>query len=55
MLKRIQYNAPVTLSFALISLAALLLSQVDVNTYKKLGANLTCDPVYQSKKLYHRG
>ena len=29
MLKRIQYNAPVTLSFALISLAALLLSQVD--------------------------
>ena len=29
MLKRIQYNAPVTLTFALVSLAALLLSQVD--------------------------
>lgn len=28
-MKRIQYNAPVTLTFALISLAALLLSQVD--------------------------
>ncbi len=35
--------------------STVLLSQVDVNTYKKLGANLTCDPVYQSKKLYHRG
>jgi membrane associated rhomboid family serine protease len=29
MLKRIQYNAPVTLTFALVSLAALLLSQAD--------------------------
>jgi membrane associated rhomboid family serine protease len=29
MLKRIQYNAPVTLTFALVSLGALLLSMVD--------------------------
>ncbi len=35
--------------------STVLLSQVDENTFKKLGANLTCDPVYQSKKLYHRG
>ena len=35
--------------------SSVLLSQVDENTFKKLGANLTCDPVYQSKKLYHRG
>ena len=35
--------------------STVLLSQVDENTYKKLGANLTCDPVYQSKKLYHKG
>ena len=35
--------------------STVLLSQVDESTYKKLGANLTCDPVYQSKKLYHRG
>ena len=35
--------------------STVLLSQVDENTYKKLGAHLTCDPVYQSKKLYHKG
>ena len=35
--------------------STVLLSQVDENTYKKLGANLTCDPIYQSKKLYHKG
>ncbi len=35
--------------------STVLLSQVDESTYKKLGANLTCDPVYQSKKLYHKG
>ena len=35
--------------------STVILSQVDASTFKKLGANLTCDPVYQSKKLYHRG
>ena len=35
--------------------SSVLLSQVDQNTFKKLGANLTCDPVYQTKKLYHKG
>ena len=29
------------------------LSQVDENVLKKLGCNITCEPVYQSKKLYH--
>jgi len=35
--------------------STVLLSPVDESTFKKLGANLTCDPVYQSKKLYHGG
>ena len=35
--------------------STVILSQVDASTFKKLGANLTCDPVYQSKKLYHKG
>ena len=30
-----------------------ILSPVDVNTYKKLGINVTCEPKYQVKKLYH--
>ena len=33
--------------------SSVLLSEVDVNTFKKLGINLTQDPVYQTKKLYH--
>ena len=31
-----------------------ILSAVDDNTYRRLGLNLTCDPVYQSHRLYHR-
>ncbi len=34
--------------------SSVILSQVDVNVFKKLGMNLTCEPKYQSKKLYHR-
>ena len=34
--------------------SSVILSQVDVNVIKKLGINLTCEPKYQSKKLYHR-
>ncbi|MBP5302990.1 MAG: DUF1846 family protein, partial [Bacteroidales bacterium] len=32
---------------------SVILSQVDVSTLRKLGVNLTCEPVYQTKKLYH--
>lgn len=34
--------------------STVILSQVDENVLKKLGCHLTCDPVYQSKKLYHK-
>ncbi len=33
--------------------STVILSQVDENILKKLGCNITCEPVYQSKKLYH--
>lgn len=33
--------------------SSVILSQVDVQTFKKLGINLTCEPVYGTKKLYH--
>lgn len=31
-----------------------ILSGVDVNVFRRLGINLTSDPVYQTKKLYHK-
>ncbi|MCH4154144.1 MAG: DUF1846 domain-containing protein [Saccharofermentans sp.] len=31
-----------------------LMSTVDLNMFRKLGINLTCEPVYETKKLYHR-
>ena len=34
--------------------SSVILSQVDANVIKKLGINLTSEPRYQSKKLYHR-
>ena len=34
--------------------STVLLSQVDEGTFRKLGANLTCEPKYQTSKLYHR-
>ncbi len=34
--------------------STVILSQVDENIYRKLGINLTCEPVYQAKKLYHK-
>jgi len=34
--------------------STVILSEVDVSVMKKLGINLTCEPVYQSKKLYHK-
>ena len=34
--------------------SSVILSQVDVGVFKKLGMNLTCEPKYQSKKLFHK-
>ena len=33
---------------------SVILSQADEGTYKKLGLQLTCEPKYQTNKLYHR-
>ncbi|MCQ2505938.1 MAG: DUF1846 domain-containing protein [Lachnospiraceae bacterium] len=33
--------------------SSVILSQVDINVFRKLGVNLTCEPDYQTKKLYH--
>lgn len=33
--------------------SSVMLSSVDINTFKKLGVNLTCEPKYQTKKLFH--
>jgi len=27
---------------------------VDASTFRKLGLNVTCEPRYQTKKLYHK-
>ncbi len=34
--------------------SSVILAQVDQNVFRKLGINLTCEPVYQTRKLYHR-
>jgi uncharacterized protein (UPF0371 family) len=34
--------------------SSVILSQVDVNTFRRLGINLTCEPAYQNQALYHR-
>ena len=34
--------------------STVILSSVDSSTFKKLGINLTCEPQYQTKKLYHK-
>jgi uncharacterized protein (UPF0371 family) len=33
--------------------SSVMLSSVDENVFRKLGMNLTCEPQYQTKKLYH--
>ena len=33
--------------------SSVILAQVDSRTFKKLGVNVTCEPKYQVKKLYH--
>lgn len=32
---------------------SVILSDVDMNVFKKLGVDLTCEPVYEHKRLYH--
>ena len=34
--------------------STVILSQVDSDTFRKLGVNLSCEPRYQTKKLYHK-
>ena len=34
--------------------STVILSNVDENVFQKLGINITCEPQYQSKKLYHK-
>lgn len=34
--------------------SSVILSPVDINTFRKLGINLTSEPVYHGKKLYHK-
>ena len=34
--------------------STVILSQVDMNVFKKLGINITCEPKYQSKSFYHK-
>ena len=34
--------------------STVILSQVDTGTFRKLGVNLSCEPRYQTKKLFHR-
>ncbi len=34
--------------------SSVILSQVDENMFRKLGINLTCEPKYETKKLYHK-
>ena len=33
---------------------SVILSPADASTYKRLGLQLTCEPKYQTNKLYHR-
>ncbi len=34
--------------------SSVILSQIDEEVFKKLGVNLTCEPTYESKKLFHK-
>jgi len=34
--------------------STVILSSVDLNIFRKLDVNVTCEPIYQTKKLYHR-
>lgn len=34
--------------------SSVIVSHVDTDKFRKLGINLTCEPVYESNKLFHR-
>ena len=34
--------------------SSVILSQVDINVFRQLGVNITCEPVYQNKHLFHK-
>lgn len=34
--------------------SSVILSQVDESVFRRLGMHLTCEPVYETKKLYHK-
>ena len=34
--------------------STVILSEVDTGVFRKLGVNLSCEPKYQTKKLFHR-
>jgi len=34
--------------------SSVILSQVDIGVFRQLGVNITCEPVFQNKRLYHR-
>ena len=34
--------------------SSVILSQVDVNIFRQLGVNITCEPIYPNQKLYHQ-
>ena len=34
--------------------SSVMLSQVDIGVFRQLGINVTCEPVYQNKRLFHR-
>ena len=33
--------------------SSVILSQVDTGMFRQLGVNITCEPVYQNKRLFH--
>ena len=34
--------------------SSVMLSQTDIGVFRQLGINITCEPVYQNKRLFHR-
>jgi uncharacterized protein (UPF0371 family) len=34
--------------------SSVILSQVDIGVFRQLGINITCEPVYQNNRLFHR-
>ena len=49
---RAAYEAISGLRYAEVH-STVILSQIDSSTFRKLSANLSCEPVYQTKKLFH--